>query len=105
MLRLMGRLYKGQCSMEQDDSAVDLTNAERTELLPLAVLAPMMVADLRLPHSRRLRSPDASIWGIAGCSTEAPVGVHEEFWRRRIRRGCYTRLSRGALKVLREHGE
>ena len=72
MLCVMDQLYKGQCPLDEDNLVADLTNAERTELLLLAVLAPLMVADLRMPHSRRLRCSDASLRGIAGCSTEAP---------------------------------
>ena len=74
MPRIMDRLYKGQCPLDQDPIVEDLTNAERSELLLLAVLAPLMVADLRLPRSKRIRCSDAPVHGIAGCSTEAPLG-------------------------------
>ena len=62
------------CTLGEDDVVIDLANAERAALLVLGVLGPLVVADFRLPRGKRIRSSDASIRGIAGCSTKARRG-------------------------------
>ena len=65
---------------------VILPASVRGELLSLAVLAPLLQADLRAPVSDRLFSVDASPQGAGVVEAQVEPGLGRELWRFRYRR-------------------
>ena len=73
-------------------SVFRLSASHRSELALLAVLAPLLQADLGSPMADVLWATDASLTGGGICSTSIPVEVGQELWRNRARKGKATPL-------------
>ena len=69
-----------------------LQHAVVTELKTLVVLVPLMVSNLAAEVSQELWAVDASPFGDGAAAAVVPSPGASELWRRRERRGAYTRL-------------
>jgi len=76
-----------------------LPPAVRSELVALALLAPLLVTDLRAHVASRLWCTDASPTAGAVVHAELPPQVARELWRHRDARGAYVRLNPGNTSV------
>jgi hypothetical protein len=83
MLCLLDSLYRNLGDVESDPEVVPLQPCECTDLGLLSALAPLMVTDLRLPHSDRLLATDASDTMLAGCLSPIHPALHQECFRLR----------------------
>ena len=73
-----------------------LPPAARAELSALALLAPILVTNLRAPVAPRLWCTDASMSAGAVVYADLPARAARELWRHRDARGAHVRLSPGA---------
>ena len=78
----------------------ELTRTAACEFVLLAVLMPLVCADMSVEHSDHLWCSDASDDKLAGCWAPCGQGVHRALWPHRERRGHYTWLPKGAAKWL-----
>ena len=101
MMCLLHRAYQHLPPLEQDDVVTALPAAVRQELSLLAALAPAMSTDLHAAMSDTLVCSDASLHSLAAVHCAAPREVVREVWRRRQRRGYYTRITPAGLEYLR----
>jgi hypothetical protein len=86
--------------------AVNLPRRAASELALLAVLAPVIASDLRAPYDLNIYATDASPHGggITVLDKVCSEEVADELWRRRERRGGYTRLEDPSMAAARAYG-
>ena len=82
---------------------VRLSDAMKSELLSICILAPLAVVNLRAAYADFVSATDASSGCMAGVQAKVPVGVVTELSRHTLRQGVWTRLLPPEKAWLREH--
>ncbi|CAE7778977.1 unnamed protein product [Symbiodinium sp. CCMP2592] len=92
----LGSFFKlglGHVSGHSGSDVVPLSRGQAQELVLLAVLSPIAVSNVALPHSKRIFCTDASLQKGAVVSARVSRPVAEALWAHASRRGQYTLLS------------
>ncbi|CAE7224840.1 unnamed protein product [Symbiodinium sp. CCMP2592] len=92
----LGSFFKlglGHVSGHPGSDVVPLSRTQAQELVLLAVLSPIAVSNVALPHSKRIFCTDASLKKGAVVSARVSRPVAEALWAHASRRGQYTLLS------------
>ncbi|CAE8724140.1 unnamed protein product [Polarella glacialis] len=74
------------------------------DLLLAAALGPCSICCLRAEPLKNIFCVDASSSGAGACSTEVPLAVSDELWRRCDKRGYRSRLLRAGAAAFRDAG-
>ena len=97
-LCILDRSFKDQPSVPDDDKVFKVSIKHATEMLILAVLAPLLVAEADAGFSDLIFCSDAPLARGVACKAHVPVAVHREIYRHRERRGAYTFLHSAAAQ-------
>jgi hypothetical protein len=104
LMSLLHACYRHQPPLPLDSVIFKLPQSACAELQLLAVLSPMMTANLGAVQSQELIATDASPFALGATRAKVPTSVHRELWRRRKRKGHYTCIASRAAEYLRAVG-
>ena len=102
-LAILDSLFESYRGRRRRD-VVQLSGRVKSDLLTVAVLLPLAVANLRSRPPDRIYASDASSWGEAAVHASIPTTIGAELLRHTLRRSIWVRLLAPAAAWERSHG-
>ena len=103
LMCLLQHIYAARRGRSRND-VLRLSQGFLSELLLLAILAPLAVTDLRAPPTDFVYAGDASNWGTAHVRAPLPHVMAKELCRHVIARGVWTKLLTPYQRWMKTHG-